>query len=570
MQKRILHTLLLFCFLSLGTLRTGAQCASGYTQCQLNWDNLDFFYNGGSYSSYITDAQEMTQRFGIGPNMLTMTMSSSIIVTSSESNSHTGELTGFTGDDVMFNPSANGLSITLTFATPVMNVSFALYDIDRSASLDITAADASSGALTVTATPEASTILSVSGSPGKTVTAGTNSLAYSSNDGSVTINVAGSEANPVKTIVITITQRGSDTPFFMSDINACVSGSFPSNWHQGFDNQPFTGNVENQPDYFLITPDNNSCYMMDPATGRCWWLFTDATRTYMNSFAYDPDNKILYYITENPSLNSSNKQLKKYDFNTESSSVVINDIETTLGIPTYNAGIESAAGAFYDGYLYLGIEGGQSTSSIRESVVYRIDLTNNTACQVYGTPSYDGSGIVHDWADFLVRDGELINYNSARRSSNYGYSSYTHFNFTTGAATTYMNPNSSRKFSGQAGMSWNGTMYMIYDSVWSYNAGAITFASTVSVVTVPGDPAPPAWNGNAGDGSDPFRPKSDFGDAPATYDPNSNAPAVHERSEAIRLGATWDREWLKSRATANNAWVAATRYVPFLASGPAD
>lgn len=571
MLSRIKYTFSLLLLLQLAALKTGAQCSGTYgSQAQLNWDNNDVFFNGAPYTSYITDGQEQVQRYAFGTTMMTMSLTNNALLTSSETSAHTGDLAGYDGEDVVFNPSSNGLTITLTFATPVLNVSFALYDIDASAVVTVAATDPSSGALTVTATPEATTILSIAGSPGQTITASGSTVNNSSNSGTATITVAGSEANPVKTITITITNRGSDVALYLSDITACVSGSFPTSWHQGFNNQPFTGNVENQPDYFLITPDNNSCYMMDPATGRCWWIFTDATRTYMNSFAYDPENRILYYITENPSLNSSNQALKKYDFNTETSSVVIANIETTLGIPTFNAGVESAAGAFYNGKLYLGIEGGQSASTIRESVVWEVDLTTNTAAKVHATNCYNGSGIIHDWADLLVKDGVLISYNSARIGSNYSNSSFTHFDLMTGSQTKYMNPSPGQKYSGQAGMSWNGNLYMIYDSVWLYNNGVISSPQDATVVTVPGDPAPPAWAGNAGDGSDPFRPKADFGDAPATYDPNANAPAVHERSEAIRLGTAWNREWNKLGVTSTEDVDEALAYVPYLASGTAE
>lgn len=137
----------------------------------------------------------------------------------------------------------------------------------------------------------------------------------------------------------------------------------------------------------------------------------------------------------------------------------------------------------------------------------------------------------------------------------------------TGAATRYNNPSTTNKYSGQAGLNWTGNMYMIYDSVWLYNAGVISSKQQIVLQTVPGDPAPPAWTGNAGDGSDPFRPKCDFGDAPATYDPNPLSPAVHERSETIRLGATWTKEWLKTGVTGNNDSDDGNSYVNFLPQG---
>jgi hypothetical protein len=52
-----------------------------------------------------------------------------------------------------------------------------------------------------------------------------------------------------------------------------------------------------------------------------------------------------------------------------------------------------------------------------------------------------------------------------------------------------------------------------------------------------------------GDAAEAFRPKCDFGDAPASYDPNSLAPAVHEQDDNLKLGATFDREWNKTGVT---------------------
>lgn len=583
MLKRLISVPLTFTILLLlNSAISKAQCPIGFTQAQLNWDYLDYYFNSGGgnpYTGYISDAREMSQRFGIGTNWLTIATSSNALVNpgtgaavSAENATHTGDIAGYTGYDVQYNPSVNGQTITITFNTPVRNVAFTLYDIDLAAVITVTAADPLAGPLVVNAVTQPGTILTVAGAPGKVLSDLTNAgagtaLGNASNLGSATIGVPGTALNPVKSITITCTTIGTDPVFWLSDINACVSGSFPSNWHQGFNNQPFQGSTQNQPDYFLVTPDNNSCYMMDPATGKCWWLFTDASKTYMNSFSYDPNNKILYYISENVALDVNNKALKKYDFNTETISTVIADIGTTLNIPTFNSGVESAAGSFYNGYLYFGIEGGQSTSAQRESIVWCVDLSTNTAYQIFGSPSYDGTGIIHDWADILVKDGVLVNYNSARRGANYSYSSYTHFNMMTGAATRYNNPSSTNKYSGQAGMSWNGNMYMIYDSVWLYNAGVISSKQQIAVQTVPGDPAPPAWSGNAGDGSDPFRPKCDFGDAPATYDPNPVSPAVHERSELIRIGATWDKEWVKRGVTGNNDVDDGLAYVPFMPQG---
>lgn len=562
-----------------------AQCGPGYTQAQLNWDYLDYYFNSNGsnpYSNFINDAKEMSQRFGIGTTWVTITTSVNTLINpgtggtiTNENGTHTGESGSYgSGYDVQY--VGNG-TITLTFASVVENLKFSIYDVDRSQRIQFAAADGATSRI-INLSNVSGSVLSFTnnGTTTARVDATNTTVANTSTDGTVNVDIAG----PVTTVTLTVSNTatcssscgsgGTESAYYwLSDITACVSGSFPTSWHQGFNNQPWQGNVENQPDYFLVTPDNNSCYMMDPATGRCWWQFTDASKTYMNSYAYDPDNRILYYISENVSANSGNRELKKYDFNTEAYSTVIADIGTTLGIPTYNYGVESAAAAYYNGKLYLGIEGGQSSSIIRESTVWCIDLSTNTAYQVFATDCYGGGAALHDYADLLVKDGMLINYNSARTSSptTYPNSSFTHFDFMTGTATKYMNPDPSRRYSGQAGMSWNGNMYMLFDSVWAYSNGVISSPQDAVVVNVPGDPVPPAWAGNAGDASDPFRPKCDFGDAPATYDPEALKPAVHERSEAIRLGATWDREWIKKGVSGTDDTDDGTPYLNFLPQG---
>jgi hypothetical protein len=564
--------------------KLSAQCPASYTQAQANWDNLEYYYNAGlnvapygyvsgGNQTYVSNAQEQTQRFAIGPNSFSIVTSAAGIV-KGDNATHTGDIAGYTGHDAQFTPTANGQTITITFATPVRNANFTLYGIDQNAVIDVNAANAGAGALMVNAAAQGVTILTIAGGLNKTISDLTNTtIPDNDNRGTVTINVAGTNPNPVKTVTITCTTIGGNVNFWLSDIFACVTGSFPTNWHQGVHDRPFTGPTQNQPDYFIITPDNNSVYMIDPATAVARFLFTDAAKTYVNSFAYDAANRYLYYISENVSLDRTNKVLKRYDFNAATINVVLADISATLGFATFNAGVESAAAAFYNGQLYFGIEGGQySAGNTRESMIWRIDFDASqnpvSACQVYSSNSYDGAGaIIHDWADILVKDGTVINYNSARAGANYTNSSYTHFDMMTGVATRYNNPSPGQKYSGQAGMSWAGTTYMAYDSLWIYNAGVISSKIRITTQIAPGEPASPAWVGNAGDGAESFRPKCDFGDAPATYDPNPVSPAVHERSELIYLGATWDKEWLKRGVTGNNDVDDGLGTVPFLQPG---
>lgn len=539
-----------------------AQCGAGYTSAQLNWDKISYYYNSGSnvapfgYSipsdgNYVTNAMEQTQKFAIGPNYVTIATSAAGIV-QGENGTHTGDVdaTLYAGDDAKFTPTSDGQTITMTFNTVVENLSFTLYDIDRSQSISLAATDAASVAQNINVVTYASTILTVTGNntTAPSITASNTSLANNVNTGTATITVSGS----VKTFTITIATIGSNAVFWLSDINACVSGTFPLNYNQTGNNQPLQGPAGNQPDYFLITPDNNSVYMVDPATGNAWYLFDDPEKTYVNSMAYDPYNHILYYVSEAYPAGYSNKKLKKYDFNTGTISTVLNDITTALNIPTFNQSLEGAGACFYNGQLYLGVEGGKyDNSNPRESIVFRIDFDASfnpvNICQVFATPSYNTSGaMLHDWADFVIKDGILYNFNSRGGTT---MVSYEHFNMMTGASTKYLNPGSTA-YAGQAGLDWAGNIYDYFSAgVAKYN-GAGGYGAIIPITAITGGP----WPGGNGDASENFRPQVDFGDAPSSYDPNPVSPAAHVQDANLRLGTNEDKEWItKGQTTLANS-----------------
>lgn len=603
-MKKLYNLLLIAVCISSLTTSSFAQCPSGYTQAMINWDILDYYFNSGnnaapyglSGSTYISDAREMSQNFGIGPDWVNIATSSNALINpgagnSAENTTHTGDITGYTGADVQYNPSATGQTITLTFNTPVRNVSFALYDIDKNQVLTVSAADASSGALTVNATTQATTILTVAGTPFKTISDLTNtSLANTDNKGTVTISVPGTSSNPVKTVTITVTTVGSDAVFWLSDIYACVNTTFTTNWHQLANNRPFVGPTQNMPDYFLVTPDNDSVYLVDPATGKARYFFNDNAKTYTNSLAYDPYNHYLYYISENSSVNSGNKSIKRYDYATGTSSTIISDITAApLNVPTFNYGVESAGCSFYDGCLYFGIEGGAystgggfPTVTTRETIIWRIsfDASHNpvSACQVYATDfSTSGSGSqtsLHDWGDFIIKNGIIYNSNTARNGSgNYSQSKMHHIDMMTGTETIYNNPGSS-VWNGQIGMTWaQGLYYFRPGSGTTCQVGLYDEAGNVgspTSITLTGPVAGP-WPGGTGDASDPVRPKCDFGDAPASYDPYANpatqSPAVHERADSIYLGATWDGEFDKRGVSGTDDVDDGVSYLNFMPQG---
>ena len=565
-------TLRLLCLVVICLLAetSSAQCGAGYTQAQLNWDYLDYYYStpnaapyGNGGASYVSTTMEQTQKFAIGTNSVTIAVSAAGVV-KGENLTHTGDLPGYTGADAQFTPG-NSQTITLTFATEVMNASFTLYDIDGSAVFNLSAANATPSPLNVNVATQTGTTLTVVGSGGTapSITGGLTNLTNSDNSGSATITVNG----PVKTITISIVTAGTDATFWMSDINACVTGSFPSNYHQMASEKPFAG----QPSYFLTTDDDKYVYMIDPTTGKATYLFSETQFT--NSFAYDQVHHVLYYVLDGSSTANAvkaNKTLKKYDFNTESSSVVISDITAApLNIPTFDGGIESAGACYYNGDLYLGIEGGSyNSTNTRETIVYRLTLNSSgvptSAAQVYATPAIDVAAAsndqsIHDWGDFFVKDGVLIDFNTARNNptgSAYTYDNqdFVHFNLMTGQVDhDYINPTPTQVYVGQAGMDWAGNLYSIWTDkgnntvgIKKYNMDG-TLGSNVSI-SVTGKS--PLWKGGSGDASEPFRPKVDFGDAPASYDPASGDPAVHAIDSNLYIGTSFDKEFVTRGQTA--------------------
>ena len=522
-------------------------------------------------------AQTQNQKFAIGTTYAAIVTPAVAGFIAGENGTHSVDRTvsgiPFTGEDAQFVPSVSGQSVTITFGAEVQDVWFTLFDIDASAQFTITAMDALSFPRVLSANFHSSTSL-VDYDGTMVPTNNTSSLILASsttsnvvenmNDGSATIFISGN----VKQITITINQVGTNAQFWLSDITACVTGSFPINYHQIAGNRPYTG----QPDYFISTPDNAYSYMvgLDAFTAGTNYvatrLFFDSTR-FVNSLAYDGVNRILYYVldatiagTQNP----NNKQLKKYDFNTETSSMVVADL-SWLGIPTFEAGVESAGACFYDGALYLGIEGGHhdddpgsgtTYTSTREAVIYKIEfdasLNPVNTYQVYSLNHYDPAAWTNsynDWGDFIIKDGILYNFNTARQGSGpvtYPNSAIHKFDLMTGAATRVANPTPASPYIGQVGIDWAGNIYSVRTGVQLYNPATNALGTNRTIAAASGSVSFPIPQG-AGDASEPFRPKVDVGDAPDSYDPDPLAPALHDFAEnTVRLGATIDREWVKT------------------------
>src|SRR5687767_3924988 len=165
MRKTMPRTLILIILICVMRIQSLAQCEAGYTQSQLNWDFLDYLVTSGTYSGYVTPAMANTQYFMMGTTRTTIQATAPAFTLGGENATHTGNLANYDGQDVQFTPTVNGDSMVITFSQPVMNVSFALYDLDRTAAIAVSARNASGAALNPSVTLQASTILTVAGVP---------------------------------------------------------------------------------------------------------------------------------------------------------------------------------------------------------------------------------------------------------------------------------------------------------------------------------------------------------------------------------------------------------------------
>jgi hypothetical protein len=561
----------------LGNLLTAkeaaAQCTAGYSEAKLNWQSLDYFTFNGNYSAngYLPNiAYAQNQYFALGTNRVSIRHGYAAAGIIGENNTHTAETGSYgTGEDIQF--MGNG-TITLAFDNEVNNLKFSMYDIDRSQSVWITAYNTAlvPQNVTVARLGGGSSILTVTGSgtPSAVVTSSVSVIANSSVNASINVDIAG----PVDSVRIVVTATGTgggeDGSFWISDVTACTPGSFPNNYHQV--SRPFTNTATgiNQPGYVLQAFDK-AVYALNPANGFAKLMFNDAAGPgNINSMAYDPYNRILYYVYSLTSNAGTNRAIRKYDFNTESFGNVVTDISaaplfiplvtSTSGFSVRGTGVESGAAAFYNGSLFLGIETPMRSSATnimgnsgRENVIYRIDFDGSgnpyRACQVTAMPLDNGSGLIKDWADFVIHNGILYDFDGADDDMN-----VYHYDMTTGAMTSSVptwDP-------GQPALDWNGNIYQIHADnsplilpyVALYNPATFGIGTSSNITSNPMyTPAVPSL----GDAAEAFRPKCDFGDAPATYDPVALSPAVHERDANLRLGNTFDLEWnLTSSAVA--------------------
>ncbi|HPH85911.1 MAG TPA: GEVED domain-containing protein [Ferruginibacter sp.] len=523
-----------------------AQCPAGATRDTLNWDYLDFLPNSGTYiapTAFINLAQSQTQRFTFANQVVTFKHNYSGANIGGDVSIHSGQTSTYgKGDDLQF--KGNG-AITFTFDTAVQNLKFSIADIDKSQIVAVTAKNGAS-AINVNATTLSGSILTISGNGTISATATATSAEIANNantpaaNGTLNVDITG----PVTSVTLTITNTGTsgggeDGSFFISDISACYGGTFPTNYYHIA--KPFAG----QPAYVLAVLDN-TIYYVNPANGAARKLFKDGGHTNINSLAYDPYRRMVYYSYSLSGSPSTDKAIRRYDYEMDTLGVMLPNVNT-IGIPTYNDGVESGAAAFYNNSLYLGIEGGDNGKTNRESSIWKIDFNSSFApvksAQVYALPVDDGSGNgIHDWGDVGINNGMLYDFDGSS-----GGTDFYHFNMQTGQGSN-VKPSPSTVVPRQVSVDWDGKMYnsgspssSSSGNITPYNYdgtvnGAQSYTMKVAGVAVTG-----SW----GDAGEAFKPKTDFGDAPSSYDPAISDPGTHEKNDSIRLGNAMGIEWAK-------------------------
>jgi hypothetical protein len=535
MKKVLLKTVLSFIFklqlillfIAINSTVSYAQCIAGSNTANLNWDNLDYLVTTGNYSGYVTTAMSRTQAFAIGVNRVQIVYPATITA-SGENAGHTGEAGSFgTGSDVQY--SGNG-NITFTFDNEVNNLQFSLYDIDINQIVNVTAVNNLAFPLNIFMTKPAGGTVIIAGSGSFNAQGQAPAAAHANNVNLATINIT--IPGPVKTVTIAMTGTAGD--FWLSDLSACVVGTFPNNYFIA--SQPFTG----QPTYVIGTSDTNTVSLINTTTGQAKMIFQDVTSPrYINGISFDHLQYNLYYVIDFTSNPAINKTIKRYNFDTETMSVLVPNVNT-LGIPTFSRGVESAGCAFYDNDLYFGVEGNiPGDNGGRETIIWRIEFDvpgGNAikACQVYATPSDNGSGTsMHDWNDFTIADGLLVDF--AGSTSNTAARRFTHYDLQTQVIVN--NYYTGGLVPRQAGITWNNTRYWVYNNIAVYNMdGTIGPQTPITGATVLD------WKGFCGDATG-FRPKSDFGDAPSSYDPVALSPALHEKDTTLFMGQVFATDW---------------------------
>ena len=175
---------------------------------------------------------------------------------------------------------------------------------------------------------------------------------------------------------------------------------------------------------FVMCTKTGEIYFVNANTGTSKLITTAPSAVAINSLATDTARGIIYYCTNN--YISSNKSIYGYNYRTNTHFTLINDLSTAPGSPLIGlGGVGTAGAAFYNGFLYFGVELARNLSpgvpNIGANVpyadrIYKITLNGS------GT-SITATSLVKDY----YTDNGYIQYNStAFGNSIFSFYQYDH------------------------------------------------------------------------------------------------------------------------------------------------
>ncbi|MBL7726564.1 MAG: hypothetical protein JNM68_02715, partial [Dinghuibacter sp.] len=387
--------------LTLGTINTArAQCSAAVT----NWDYLDYLLSTGLYAGYVSPAMASSQNFAIGPSYFSIATTG--VTLFGDTSMHTGEVGAYgTGEDIRFTGAG---TITITFKDSAQSIFFTLFDLDNSQVARFTATSPTGISRNITLGGTGTFAFAGNGGTSPTATPNATNVAVTANTRNLNFSVAGS----VKTIVITLTGAGDADGLFLSDIRACVPGSFPTNYYEIA--RPFTG----MPAFGLATSDTNIVHVLNLSSAVAGeQLVRESGYRFINSTAYDPYMHRLFYVEDGSLTPATNRALRYFDYDAETYNTLVNNV-TSIGIPVFDKGVQSAAATYYGGQLYFGVEANApATTSPRENIIWRIELDTVTlnilsVCQVYAQKTHTAGSASHDWGDITIRNGLMYDFDA--------------------------------------------------------------------------------------------------------------------------------------------------------------
>lgn len=494
---------LLTIFLVFITQTIQAQCPGGTTAAGINWDLQTFRIVPPSGTNFV---------FGINSMSLTYT---GTLTGVNATNTAAGTSYGG-GNDINFTPGNN--TVTLTFLNEVQNVRFAVHDIDNAHTLAVSATNAASVAQNVTLTKISGTVITLGGTATiPTATSINTAVLNSSTDGTVNVDIAG----PVKTITLTFTKTTGTDAIWVTDISACVTGDYQSNY------QAISAPETGQPTYLSGSWTNN-LYVVNTTTNVASLIYTDAALTSINSLAYDPYNQIFYYCDGTAA--ATNRSIYKYDVKNCTRSTFITDITVApFNVQLSSGGLGAGGASFYNGSLFIGAD--HNLTGNEFASIWRIDIDNNgtaiRASRLWGQLAVN-AGVTQtyfDWADFVMNNGTLYNFNASVTPA--ANTQIQHISLNTQTAITGFNETTR----SQAAIDYNGNIYNLKAGpAYALYNNAGGFGADVAITGVTGGPA---------DASESFKFPYDFGDAPASY---GSVYHLYSCAKTLRLGAAIDFE----------------------------